>query len=171
MRRLLTGPLVGLALVVALSGCSGDDQPEVKTLPEVTLVGFDSEEEVDLATLKGPLVVNLWASYCGPCRRELPVLEAFEQQHGDQVAMLGINYQETMPEKAEKLIADSGVTYDLLSDPEAEVSASSPFPVIKGMPFVALVDADGLVAHMEFGVIESVAELEELVEAHLDVRL
>jgi thiol-disulfide isomerase/thioredoxin len=165
------GLLVGLCLVLLLTGCTGDERPEVKTLPEVTLVGFDSDEKVDLSTLKGPLVVNLWASWCGPCQRELPLLEAFEKAHGDQVAMLGINHLETMPEKAEKLIADSGVTYELLSDVEGEVSDSPPFPDILGLPFLALVDADGVVVHMEFTEIESVAELEDLVETHLDVTL
>lgn len=167
----MRGLLVGLCLVLLLTGCTGDERPEVKTLPEVTLVGFDSDEEVDLSTLKGPLVVNLWASWCGPCQRELPLLEAFEKAHGDQVAMLGINHLETMPEKAEKLIADSGVTYELLSDVEGEVSDSPPFPDILGLPFLALVDADGVVVHMEFTEIESVAELEDLVETHLDVTL
>ena len=163
--------LVGLCLALVLTGCSGDDRPEVTTLPEVTLVGFDSAEKVDLSTLKGPLVVNLWASWCDPCQRELPVLEAFEKQHGDRVAMLGINHLETMPGEAERLITDSGVTYELLSDPEGKVSDSPPFPYIKGLPFLALVDADGTVVHMEFDEITSVAELEALVEDHLDVTL
>lgn len=167
MRRLL----VGLCLALALSGCTGDDRPEVTTLPEVTLVGFDSDEKVDLSTLEGPLVVNLWASYCGPCQRELPVLEAFHEAHGDQVAVLGINHQETIPEKAARLVARSGVTYELLSDPEGRVSDSPPFPFIQGMPFLALVDAEGTVVHMEFGVVDTVAELEDLVETHLDVSL
>lgn len=167
MRRVL----VGLCLALVLTGCTGDDRPEVKTLPEVTLVGFDSAEKVDLSTLKGPLVVNLWASWCGPCQRELPVLAEFEQEHGDQVAMLGINFQETMPEKAARFIAQSGVTYELLADPEGTVSDSPPFPFLQGLPFLAFVDADGVVTHMEFEEIDSVVELEGLVEEHLDVNL
>jgi cytochrome c biogenesis protein CcmG/thiol:disulfide interchange protein DsbE len=164
--------LAGLCLALVLTGCSGDEQPDdVVTLPEVTLVGFDSQDEVDLSTLRGPLVVNLWASWCGPCREELPVLEEFEQEHGDQVAMLGINYEETQRGEAEKLIAESAVTYDLLSDPEGKVNKSPPFPFLKGLPFLAFVDADGVVAHMEFVIIDSVVELEELVETHLDVTL
>lgn len=173
MRRLLAGLglTLGLTLGLVLTGCTGDEEPDVETLPEVTLVGFDSADEVDLSTLEGPLVVNLWASWCGPCAEELPVLEAFEQKHGDRVAMLGINYEETQRAEAEKLIADTGVTYDLLADPEGKVNKSSPFPFIKGLPFLALVDADGKVTHMEFVALESVAELEELVETHLDVTL
>jgi len=162
---------VGLCLALVLTGCAGDERPEVKTLPEVTLVGFDSDEQVDLSTLKGPMVVNLWASYCGPCAQELPVLEAFEKEHGDQVAMLGINHQETLPGRAKELIAKSGVTYELLADPEGKVSDSPPFPFIQYMPFLALVDADGVVVHMEFDQIKSVAELEQLVEKYLDVTL
>jgi cytochrome c biogenesis protein CcmG, thiol:disulfide interchange protein DsbE len=165
------GLLVALCLAGLLTACSGDDRPDVKTLPEVTLVGFDSEEKVDLSTLKGPMVVNLWASWCGPCVEELPVLEAFDRAHGNEVAVLGINHQETQRGDAEKLIDRTGVTFELLSDPTGEVSDSPPFPFIKGMPFLALVDADGVVVHMEFDQIKSVAELEELVDEHLDVSL
>ena len=174
MRRGPLAPLGALALLLSLvlSGCTGgDDRPEVTTLPEVSLAGFDSATEVDLATLKGPMVVNLWASWCGPCQKELPVLAAFDQRYGDEVALLGINHLETRQAKAEELIADSGVTYELLADPEGLVSDSPPFPFIQGLPFLAFVDADGTVVHMEFAVIESVDELVDLSERYLGVSL
>ena len=173
MRRSPRTSLLGLVALLALvlSACTGDDRPEVTTLPEVSLAGFDSPDEVDLATLEGPMVVNLWASWCGPCQKELPVLADFDEQHGDHVQLLGINHLETVPEKARELIAESGVTYELLSDPEGLVSDSPPFPFIQGLPFLAFVDAEGTVVHMEFVVIESVEELVELSERYLDVTL
>ena len=54
-------------------------------LPAVTLPCFGGGPDVDLSTLEGPLVVNLWAVWCGPCRKEMPVLEEFHQQYGDRV--------------------------------------------------------------------------------------
>ncbi len=165
-------PVLALVLALVLAGCTGgDDRAEVTTLPEVSLAGFDSAVEVDLASLKGPLVVNLWASWCGPCQKELPVLADFDERYGDQVALLGINHLETRQSKAEQLIADSGVTYDLLADPEGLVSDSPPFPYIRGLPFLAFVDDTGTVVHLEFAVIESVEELVELSERYLDVSL
>lgn len=161
-----------LALAVVLTGCAdGDDRPEVTTLPEVSLTDFGSDAQVDLATLKGPMVVNLWASWCGPCQKELPVLADFDERYGDEVALLGINHLETRQDKAEELIADSGVTYELLADPEGLVSDSPPFPFIQGLPFLAFVDATGTVVHMEFAVIDTVEELADLSERYLDVTL
>jgi cytochrome c biogenesis protein CcmG/thiol:disulfide interchange protein DsbE len=63
------------------------------------------------------------------------------------------------------------VTYPLLADPQSALSAEEPFPVLKGMPFFALVGADGKVVHQEFGGIESEQQLVELVRDELGVAL
>lgn len=150
---------------------SSRGEPVEGGLPDVTLPCFGGGPDVELGALRGPLVVNLWASTCGPCRNEMPILQAFHEKYGDRVPVLGIDYQDVQTKAAMELVQATGATYPLLADPQSELSGAAPFPVLRGLPFVALVDADGRVAHQEFTVIESRQQLVELVDQHLGIRL
>ena len=97
------------------------------------------------------MVVNLWASWCGPCRKEMPVLQAFHEQHGDRVPVLGIDYHDPQTAAALELAKDTGVTYPLLADPQGALERRDAVPRLAGLPFLALVDAEGRVVHREFG--------------------
>lgn len=149
----------------------GRGEPVAGGLPAVTLPCFGGGDEVDLSTLRGPMVVNLWAASCGPCRTEMPILQGFYEQHGDEVSVLGIDYQDTQPTGAMQLVQDTGVTYPLLADTQSDLDGASPIPRIQGLPFVALVDADGRVVHQEFVIIESEQQLLDLVDDHLGMDL
>jgi thiol-disulfide isomerase/thioredoxin len=138
-------------------------------LPAVTLPCLGGGSDVDLATLRGPLVVNLWASYCGPCRTEMPILQRFSEKYSGRVGVVGIDYQDVQPKAALELARDSGVTYPLLADPQADVSGASPFPALRGLPFIALVDEDGVVVHQEYVALTTSRQLEQLVAEHLGV--
>lgn len=137
-------------------------------LPEVTLPCLGGGPDVDLSSLRGPLVVNLWAQWCGPCREELPHYQRLHERAGDELTVLGIDYQDTQPAAALELAERAGVTYPLLADPGAAVR--TPFRV-RGLPGVALVDDGGRVVHLEYTVIRSYDQLRELVGRYLDVTL
>ncbi len=137
----------------------------------MTLPCFGGGPDVELGALRGPLVVSLWASWCGPCRKEMPVLEAFADHHGDRVALLGIDYQDVQTSAAMSLIEETGATYPMLADPQGDLDAAAPFPALRGLPFLALVDENGEVVHQEFTVIGSEQELVDLVNEHLGAEL
>ncbi|WP_372727532.1 TlpA family protein disulfide reductase [Nocardioides sp.] len=149
----------------------GTGAPVEDGLPAVTLPCFGGGPDVDLATVRGPLVVSLWASWCQPCRKEMPVLQEFYAEHGDRVGLLGIDYQDVQTQAAMALVSETGATYPLLADPQGDLDRAEPFPSLRGLPFLALVDADGRVVHQEFTIIESQQELVDLVEQHLGVVL
>jgi thiol-disulfide isomerase/thioredoxin len=149
---------------------SAQGDPAVDGLPDVTLPCLGGGDDVDLARLRGPLVVNVWASWCPPCREELPVYQRFAEQYAGRVAVLGIDFNDTQPRAALELARDSGVTYPLVADPDSDVEGPPPGLVQRGLPMVVLVDADGRVVHREAREVTSVAELEELVATHLGVR-
>ena len=135
-------------------------------LPDVTLPCLGGGPDVNLADLRGPMVINLWAQWCGPCREELPHYQAFHEQAGDEVAVLGVDYQDTRPAWAIDLLAETGVTYPSVADPAAELRV--PFRV-RGLPGIVLVDEQGSMVAVEYLVIESAEQLAELVEEHLGV--
>ena len=140
-------------------------------LPAVTLPCLGGGPDVDLATLRGPMVVSLWAQWCGPCRTEVPILQRFHDDHGRRVAVLGIDYLDTQPEGALALMARSGATYPSLADPDGDLSAQDPFPVLRGLPYLAFVAADGTVSYVKPGPVESEQELVDLVDQHLGITL
>ena len=140
-------------------------------LPEVTLPCLGGGDDVDVSTLRGPMVVNLWAVSCGPCRRELPIYQQFHEKYGDRVPVLGIDFQDTQPGPALDLIRDSGVSYPQLADPQNDLSLKAPLPNILGLPYVILIDKDGVVHEQRFEEIKSLGQLEALVEQYLEVTL
>lgn len=141
------------------------------SLPAITLPCLGGGRSVDLSTLRGPMVINLWASWCGPCRSEMPIIQRFHEKHGDRVPVLGINYQDVQPYAAMQLVQRTGVTYPLLADPQASLSGAEPLPVIRGLPVMVLIDRDGRVVSTQAVAIKSLGQLEDLVRTQLGVRL
>jgi thiol-disulfide isomerase/thioredoxin len=137
-------------------------------LPDVTLPCLGGGPDVRLSRVSGPLVINLFAQWCGPCRTEMPYYQQLHQKGGDTVRVLGVDYLDTRPDLAMELVRRTGVTYPLLADPDGLLRTELK---IRGLPGLALVDADGRVVDVEFRVVRSYAELRELVERHLDVTL
>jgi hypothetical protein len=101
----------------------------------------------------------------------MPILQAFHEQYGDQVGVLGIDSADQYPGTAFELLAATGVTYPQLADPDGDLQETSVFAKIRSYPHLTFVDADGEVAYEKAGAVESADELRELVETHLGVTL
>jgi cytochrome c biogenesis protein CcmG/thiol:disulfide interchange protein DsbE len=157
--------VVLLATVLLLSGCSSSttvEKPAADALPDVTLASLEGGKPLDLGELEGPAVVNLWASWCGPCKRELPQYAAFAKKYAGKVDVVGVDFQETRPSAARDLARKSGVTYPLYEDPDGKLRAV-------GLPKLILVDKDHRVTYQEYVEVTSLAQLEKLVSKHLGV--
>ena len=137
-------------------------------LPAVSLPCLGGGEAVDLSTLEGPLVINFWASNCGPCRKEMPALQEFHETYGDRVPVIGVDFLDVMPEAAMELVERTGVTYPLLADPGGELQGTD-LNVLALPAFAFLAEDGGLT--MVGGGIDSADDLVELVSEHLSVDL
>jgi cytochrome c biogenesis protein CcmG/thiol:disulfide interchange protein DsbE len=160
--RWLTAVVVTL---LVLSGCSLSKQggaAAVTRLPKATLQPFGDGQPVDLAGLRGPMVVNLWASWCVPCAKELPYYQDFSEKYAGKVDVLGVDWQETRVDRARSLVTRTGVTYPLVSDPGGKVRNTY-------LPKLIMLDGDGKVTYQKSIQIKSLAELEKLVQQHLGV--
>ncbi|GAA4814760.1 TlpA family protein disulfide reductase [Nocardioides caeni] len=150
------------------------DCPEIATspgaadLPDLELQCLGSTSTMALSDVQGPAMINFWASNCGPCRDELPALQAFHERYGDQVAVIGVDFLETYPAAAIDLNRLSGVTYPSLADACGDLNEAG--LAIYGLPQFVFVAADGSVSNA-LGGKDSLADVVALVEKHLDVDL
>jgi len=153
--RWLLVPLVVLPLAWLLFAGFGRDPREIaspligRPAPEWSLTMLDGEilGTDDLAGR--PYVVNFWASWCVPaCVDEHPVLAAAHETHGEQVAIIGVLYQDD-PADAETFLARYGdAGYAHVDDPSGRLAIDFG---VTGPPETFFVDADGVVRDKQFG--------------------
>jgi peroxiredoxin len=108
-----------------------------------------SGEQVSLDDLKGDVVmVNFWATWCGPCRQEMPQLEAlYERYHELGFTLLGVNVEED-PSGADKYLAETPVSFKILFDRKNDVSKL--YDVV-AMPSTVLIDRNGVLRYVHHG--------------------
>jgi thiol-disulfide isomerase/thioredoxin len=136
-------------------------------LPDLVLPCLGGGPDVSLAAIEGPAVVSMWASWCGPCRAELPFYQRLHEEAGDRLTVLGVDYQDRQPDWALGLLAETGARFPQVADPGGSLADEYRFI---GLPVVLLVDADGRVTR-QVGEIKSYAELKELVQERTGVSL
>jgi thiol-disulfide isomerase/thioredoxin len=134
-------------------------------LPDTALGCLGSKQRTRLTDIKGPALVNFWASTCDSCRKEMPVLAAFAEKYAGQVSVVGVDYLETYPGAALDLAQQSGVTYPLMADPCGDLQQSSLLQP-QGLPYTYFVDAHGSVSKPVVGGLDSVAEVAHLAAEH-----
>ncbi len=110
-----------------------------------------------------PLVVNFFASWCGPCRAEMPDFQAVHEDMGEDVTFIGFAFQDR-EEDARALTQKTGVTYALATDP-GQFQAN--FGGI-AMPTTAFVDENGSIVDVHSGLLDQ-AGLKERIAEHLGV--
>lgn len=141
-RRLV---LVAL-LVVAACSSPGPGEDMEGALPTIDGPGIRTL----LAGLERPAVINVWVSWCMPCRSEAPLLSAAAREFGDEVAFIGIDVQDEQASALE-FIAEFGLDFEHYFDPSRAVPAElGGF----GTPITYFADADGEVVSTHSGIID-----------------
>lgn len=131
---------------VLLVGCGARGSE----LPDVAVEPLAGGEPISLADLDGPAVINLWATWCAPCRREIPDFEAVHQQRGDTVTFVGINVGES-GEQAEAFLAEVQASYDQFLDRQGRAATALEAATL---PVTVVIDGDGRVVARSVGAMD-----------------
>lgn len=191
MRRLAA---VAVLLLAALSGCTADtgsaappaasastSASALEPCPEQSAAAASGDDvlpalslscpgggTLDLGKAPGvPTVLNLWGSWCTPCRQELPVLQQFADAAAGQVRVMGVISKDGRPQ-AESFAADAGVTFPSAFDGDGKLMNDLG---LRALPYTYFLDADGAVLYTQVGPVASVDDLRALAVAHLGVQL
>lgn len=121
----------------------GDTEEKSQVASDFTVYDADGNE-VHLSDYRGkPVILNFWASWCGPCKSELPDFEEAFKEYGDQIHFMMINLtdgtKETM-ESASALITEQGYTFPVFYD--TTYNAAGQY-VSTGIPITYFIDAEG----------------------------
>ncbi len=136
-------------------------------LPDLTFecIGGGS---LDLGRARGvPTVLNLWGSWCGPCREELPVVQQLADAGGEQLSVIGVVSKDSLT-AADAFAADAGVTFPSALDMQGDLMAGQGLNVL---PVSYFLDADGGLAYTQIGPVADLEQFRQLVAEHLGVTL
>jgi len=144
IKNLTLGLLVTVfaATSLASSGLEGQVAPDFA-------LKSSSGENLRLSEYRGNVVmINFWATWCGPCRQEMPLLdELYTRYERVGFSLLGVNIDDDS-RRAMQMIEDLGVSFPVLFDARKEVSE---LYEVEAMPVTVLVDREGNVRHVHHG--------------------
>jgi len=166
--KLIAVVLVSIVILsgALLSGCtdsgsaSGQGPAIGKVAPDFTLTGLDGRE-VSLSDLRGrPVLLNFWASWCGPCRLEMPLLQqTYETWMRKGLVVLAVNLQEDSA-RVKEFVEDGAYTFPVLLSPGNAVPLNYN---IRNIPATFFIDAEGVIRDIKIGAFFSVREIESML--------
>lgn len=146
-----------LGLLAVLAKGFGSNPREVpfmlkgQAAPPFTLRALDSGMRVSSEQLKGrPMVINFWASWCGPCKMEHPVLEWGAREFGQQAQFMGIVFEDT-EDNARQFLSQMGASFPQLIDQNSGVAVAYG---VAGVPETYFIDAQGIILGKHVGPID-----------------
>ena len=151
MKQIWRITMLTITVLVLLTGCSvgfTKDTTQEKTAPDFHLKNLDGQM-VSLSEFRGkPVLINFWASWCQPCREEMPYLQqVYDEWTGKGLVFLAIDIGET-PATINKFFADNNLSLPVLLDTDKQVGQEYG---ITGIPETFLIDKNGIIRKKQVG--------------------
>jgi len=138
-----------------------------RTITGTQLDCLDGSAGINLEALRGPAIVNVWGSWCGPCQDDIPLFVDFYSRAKTKVTLLGIDVEEAQVADGRHFVETHGMTWPNLFDPDGRTASA----LGMGVPITYFVDAQGVTTYKKIGVITSVQELEMLTQKYLGISI
>lgn len=126
---------------------------------------LDGASSVDVAAIKGPAIINVWGSWCAPCKEELPYFVDFNKNQSGKVQLVGVDVEEKSAEAGRAFAIEQGMNWPNLYDREGITREYFGM----GVPVTWFIDATGRVVYKKIGPVKSADELRSLSEKYLGV--
>jgi cytochrome c biogenesis protein CcmG, thiol:disulfide interchange protein DsbE len=138
---------------VTIAGGQARGRAEDGVAPDFELPSIDGDATVSLGSFRGRVVVlNFWASWCGPCRREAPHLQAIQEEYAaDGVQVVGVDHDDDRA-AARAHQEEFGLTFPSVFDPAGELAFDYD---LFGVPTTFLIDRDGTVVYRFTGAVDA----------------
>ncbi|WP_422754292.1 TlpA family protein disulfide reductase [Micromonospora sp. WMMD708] len=164
----LTGPAAPTGSARAGDGSGTAGSPAAadgggSPLPELVLSCFTGGAPVKLRDIHGPAVINVWASWCPPCRQELPAFQRLSVRAAGQLQVIGVNSRDSR-DGAQAIGEDFGIRFPVLFDQGEALQRELRRTAV---PLTLLVDAQGRIRHTDTSGALDDARLADLVRRHL----
>jgi thiol-disulfide isomerase/thioredoxin len=152
------GAVLAIAVLSTMNMFAGSDVIRTgEPVPDFTLVDLNGDT-VRFSDLDGQVVVlNFWATWCPPCRREMPILDRFQKEYGSRgVSVVGIDVGEDR-DVVRRFVQSMGVEYPIWVDAQGESAGSDRSQSIHrrfggvGLPTTIFIDAEGIVRDRHLG--------------------
>ena len=170
---LLSSCSTGEQLLTAAPGVIPScDQIDIskETSEELKLSCIDGSSEINYHSIKGPIIINVWASWCTGCKEEMPYfvdLYANPIFKSGQIKLLGIDVDEKNADSGPNFIKSHGMSWPHLEDTDSR----SKLVFGPGVPVTYFLDKSGEVIHKHIGAYRSKSQLYEAVEKYFEVKL
>jgi len=149
--------------VISCDSVSSDSSVTNGTLVECV----DGSEGLALESLRGPMIVNVWGSWCASCLDEIPDFVSFYAKAKGKVSLIGVAVEESSPENSKRFIVNNGITWPNYYDRDSK--SRGYFGM--GVPVTWFIAPDGKVQYKKIGIIKSEAELITMTEQYLGIKI
>ena len=117
---------------------------------------------ITLSELQGkPVIINFWATWCGPCVKEMPAFERLKDDFGDKIGIIAVNCGDDA-ETVKDFVEENGYTFPVVLDEEYSISMMYP---TNSIPYTVVLDAEGKVTHISTGALDADTMYERYKEA------
>jgi thiol-disulfide isomerase/thioredoxin len=158
MMKSWTKSAIALAMLAMPGGAMAGKAKVGEPAPSFQLTTYD-KHKIKLADLQGKVVViNWWATWCGPCKAEMPMMSAFHQRYRNQgFEIFGVTTEDSVPPYQLKRVSEV-LSYPLV----LRFSGSTGYPILDGVPTSYVIDRHGIIRYAKAGAF-SEQEMEQLI--------